>query len=99
MTEMILSYSSGKIIAQRRKSSRTLVNDISFTLKESESIALIGETGSGKTMIALSIMGLLPENVAQQSGEIIFCGKKYSRPNEVRQELGIKIVYIPQNGM
>jgi oligopeptide/dipeptide ABC transporter ATP-binding protein len=99
MTEMILFYSSGQIIAQRRKSSRTLVNDISFTLKKCESLALIGETGSGKTMIALSIMGLLPENVAQQNGNIIFCGRKFTKSNEARRELGVKIVYIPQNGM
>lgn len=99
MTETILTYNSGQITVQRRKSTRMLVNDISFSLSEGESLALIGETGSGKTMTALSIMGLLPSNVTQQNGEIIFCGKRFSRPINARKESGIGIVYIPQNGM
>ena len=70
MTVPILSYNSGQIIAQRRKSTRALVNDISFSLAEGESLALVGETGSGKTMTALSIMGLLPQNVVQKNGNI-----------------------------
>lgn len=36
------------------------VNDISLTVEQGESVALVGETGAGKTTIALSIMKLLP---------------------------------------
>ena len=99
MTVPILSYNSGQIIAQRRKSTRALVNDISFSLAEGESLALVGETGSGKTMTALSIMGLLPQNVVQKNGNITFCGKDITQSDKARKKLGVEIVYIPQNGM
>ncbi|MEG3056939.1 MAG: ABC transporter ATP-binding protein [Methanoculleus sp.] len=49
------------------------VDGISFGLEEGEIVGLIGESGSGKTTIALSIMGLLPES-ARQSGEISYRG-------------------------
>ncbi|QVQ53458.1 ABC transporter ATP-binding protein [Spiractinospora alimapuensis] len=41
----------------------TLVSDVSFTLAPGERVGLIGESGSGKSMTALAIMGLLPEGV------------------------------------
>ena len=46
------------------------VNNVSFELKKGEVLGLVGETGAGKTTIALSLMGLLPKppaNVIQGS--------------------------------
>ncbi len=40
------------------------VNGVSFSLAKGESLGLVGETGAGKTTIALSIMGLLPKQAA-----------------------------------
>lgn len=37
-----------------------LLNHVSFTLGKGERLGLIGESGSGKSLTALSIMGLLP---------------------------------------
>ena len=36
------------------------VNNVSFNIYEGETIGLVGETGAGKTTIALSILGLIP---------------------------------------
>lgn len=47
---------------------------ISLEIKPGESFCLVGESGCGKTIVALSIMRLLPEN-AQTRGEIYFKGK------------------------
>jgi len=41
----------------------TLVRDVDLTIGPGERVGLIGESGSGKSMTALSIMGLLPEDV------------------------------------
>ena len=40
-----------------------LVRDVDLTIGPGERVGLIGESGSGKSMTALGIMGLLPEDV------------------------------------
>ncbi len=40
------------------------VRGIDFDLAEGQRLGLIGESGSGKTVTALAVMGLLPENAA-----------------------------------
>ena len=69
---------------RRRK---VAVDGVSFTLGERERLGIIGQSGSGKTVIALSIMGLLPEN-AQVSGSIRLSGKELvGRPEKELQRL------------
>ncbi|MFJ7211022.1 ABC transporter ATP-binding protein [Amycolatopsis sp. NPDC098790] len=48
---------------------RELVKDVSFEIGAGERVGLIGESGSGKSLTALSIMGLLPEEL-RASGSI-----------------------------
>ena len=56
--------------------SRTVaVRDISFSIGEGERLGLIGESGSGKSVTALAIMGLLPEN-AHVSGSVTLRGRE-----------------------
>ncbi len=95
---MILEYESGRIAARLERSERTLVRDVSFSLGEADTLALIGETGSGKTMIALSIMGLLPANVRMSGETIRFLGQPLPLSKKMHALLGVEIVYIPQNG-
>lgn len=47
-----------------------VVLDVSFSVDKGESIGLIGESGSGKTTIALALIGLLPPNGKITSGKI-----------------------------
>ncbi len=77
---------------------KTVVNRISFSVEEGEILGIAGESGSGKSMTALAVMGLLPDN-AKRSGEGIFfdgrklCafGKKTEKEEEMlRQELSGK---------
>ena len=46
---------------------RPVVSDLSFTLRRGETLALAGESGSGKSMTSLAIMGLLPRPAAKIS--------------------------------
>ena len=49
------------------------VSDLSFIMRKGETLAVVGESGCGKSMTALSVMGLLPTPPAQiTGGEIIF---------------------------
>lgn len=58
------------------------VRGVSFDLEKGKTIGLVGETGAGKTTIALAIMGLLPEPPAKiTSGEILYSGKNLFEMN------------------
>lgn len=78
------------------------INDITLSLERGETLGLVGETGAGKTSIALSIMGLLPtppSNVI--SGSILFEGEDILklREKEMRKLRGNKIGMIFQDPM
>ncbi|PYI39412.1 ABC transporter [Arthrobacter psychrolactophilus] len=50
-----------------------IVDNVSFTVRPNETMGLVGESGCGKSLTSLAIMGLLPES-AMVSGEILFDG-------------------------
>lgn len=99
-TEIIsaFSYACNTISAKLARGERVLLQDVSFSLSSGERMAIIGETGSGKTMLALSILGLLPANVRMQSGCIQMDGAALPSGKQLQTLRGDKLVYIPQNG-
>ena len=58
-------YESGTITAALAHGTRVLLRDVSFSMQPGDRLAVIGETGSGKTMLALSVLGLLPANAGR----------------------------------
>ena len=52
-----------------------IVNNISFDIKRGETFVLLGESGSGKSITALSIMRLLPTAIKITSGEVLLGNK------------------------
>ena len=96
--EETLDYSCGVIIAQLDRTQKVLVQDVVLRLSPGETLALVGETGSGKTILAQSLMGVLPPNVHRHGGKIFICGKEIVCEKQLRSMLGKEIVYIPQNG-
>ena len=76
------------------------VDGINFTLRQGETLGIIGESGCGKTMTALSLLGLIPQPAARiVSGEIILDGEDLVKksPQEMRQIRGRKISMILQD--
>ena len=72
--------------------------DVSLSLKEGEIHALVGESGCGKSMTAMSIIDLLPKNAVVTSGEIEYKGKSLTK-QDLKAFRGRKIALIPQDPM
>ena len=51
------------------------VDDLSFSIDEQETVALVGESGCGKTIVALSLLDLIPAPGRVVAGQIMFDGK------------------------
>ncbi|MEJ2663360.1 MAG: ABC transporter ATP-binding protein [Spirochaetia bacterium] len=78
------------------------VDSISFELKHGESLGLVGESGCGKTVSAMSILKLLPMPPAHiESGRILFDGRDVLRltPSELHAVRGREIGVIFQEPM
>ena len=59
-----------------------ILKNISFNIEKSEVVSLIGESGSGKSLTALSIIRLLEKSCKIASGEIIFLNEDLLRIEE-----------------
>ena len=79
--------------------SANILEDLNFSLEKGESLGIVGESGCGKSMMALAIMGLLPENMFA-SGEILLSRNllKMSE-NELCKIRGNKISMVFQEPM
>lgn len=64
------------------------VNGVSFNINEGETIGIVGESGCGKSVTAMSLMKLLPTSKIE-GGEIIFQGKDILKMNE-NELMGIR---------
>lgn len=80
---------------------RQALYNVSFMLERGKTHALVGESGCGKTVSAMSILQLLPKRAKILSGEICFNSEnllQYS-DSELRKIRGKKIALIPQDPM
>jgi len=74
------------------------VDEVSMEVHENETVALIGESGSGKSILGMTILRLLPENV-RVDGKMLFNGFNLLdlAEDELRRIRGKEIAWIPQN--
>ena len=75
------------------------LNGVSFTVGEGEILGLVGETGAGKSLTALSLLGLLRPPAQVVAGRILFEGRELAAlergsPDHVR---GKRLTLIPQS--
>jgi oligopeptide/dipeptide ABC transporter ATP-binding protein len=77
------------------------VRGIDFTIGEGETLALVGESGCGKSMTALSLLRLVPEPGRVVDGEIFFAGEdlRLIPEDEMRRLRGNQIAMIFQEPM
>ena len=102
MSQIELDVRNLKVSFSTPQGSFLAVNGINFQLHRGETLALVGESGCGKTVSALSILGLLPEPPAKiTSGEIIFADRDLLSLNakQMREIRGKDIGMIFQDPM
>lgn len=77
------------------------LHDVNLTLKRGEMLAIVGESGCGKSITAMSILRLLASNAKITSGEIYYNGKNLlSLPEKEMQKIrGKEIALVPQDPM
>lgn len=77
------------------------INSISLKIENKQMVALVGESGCGKSMTAMSILRLLPKNAIITSGEIFFRNQNLLtiKEKEMRNIRGRNIALIPQDPM
>ena len=84
-----------------RTGPRRVVERMSLAVAPGEIVAVIGESGSGKTLTALSVLGLLPRQATIRSGSIRLKGHPLIGldAEERRRILGNRIAFIPQDAL
>lgn len=77
------------------------IDGVSFQIRKREIVGLLGESGCGKTLTALSILRLIPPRGKIVGGEILFRGEDLVKngDEEMRQIRGSQIAMIFQNPM
>ncbi|MCO4318957.1 ABC transporter ATP-binding protein [Phyllobacterium sp. 21LDTY02-6] len=76
-----------------------IIRDVSFNIAAGEIVALIGESGSGKTTIALSLMGHTRPGCRIVSGRIALGGEDIAKLSERKRarKRGTEVSYVPQS--
>ncbi len=100
MSENILSIKNLNISFETQKGFFSAVKDISFEVRRNSITGIVGESGCGKSLTSLSVIGLLPENAVTE-GRIKFMDEEILPYNEkvMRKIRGKEISMIFQEPM
>jgi ABC-type dipeptide/oligopeptide/nickel transport system ATPase component len=96
--ENLLEIKNLKVEFRTDRGFSTAVRDASLSVHPGETVVLAGESGSGKSVTALSITGLLPPEAVVTGGSISFRGRDVAglTPSEMAGIRGKEIAYIFQ---
>lgn len=107
--ELVAPASSGALLDVRNLSLEladdstptALITDVSLQIRPGEIVALVGESGCGKSLTALAVLGLLPPAIERSSGTVRFAGALVSAadPGTYRAVRGRGIGFVSQHAM
>ena len=97
----LLSVENLHIALRTDAGSFPAVEDVSFTIGRGETVGLVGESGCGKSITALAIMGLLRDPLGLAGGKIILTGQEIQNlpASQLRALRGKRIAMIFQEPM
>lgn len=78
-----------------RRKENTILSKLNVHLDSGEVLAIVGASGSGKTMLAHAVIGILPDG-AMVSGQIWYKGELMTK-RQRKQLRGSEIVFVPQS--
>ena len=87
-------------IETRDRSPAALIENVSFDIRAGETLALVGESGAGKSLSALAILGLLPPDAMRVTGGEIRLGAQSLSdisPRQLRKVRGGRVAMIFQD--
>ncbi|MFL5228168.1 MAG: ATP-binding cassette domain-containing protein, partial [Microvirga sp.] len=102
MTAPLLEVEDLRVVFPGSDRRRTLaVDGVSFSVERGKTLGIVGESGCGKSVTSLAIMGLLPKGGAEVSGRVSFEGRDLLRePDRVMRDLrGNRLAMIFQEPM
>ncbi|MBM3658988.1 MAG: ABC transporter ATP-binding protein [Actinobacteria bacterium] len=70
----VLALDGLSVVLAARGREATILDGVSLALTPGETVALVGESGAGKTVLALAVMGLLPDGMRVTGGRIVLGG-------------------------
>ncbi|MGW2418786.1 dipeptide/oligopeptide/nickel ABC transporter permease/ATP-binding protein [Streptomyces sp. NPDC001709] len=77
-----------------------VVQDVSFDIAEGETVGVVGESGCGKSVTSLGILGLVPGGGRIAQGQVLFDGTDLvASPADLAQVRGTGIAYVSQEPM
>jgi peptide/nickel transport system permease protein len=100
-SDVLLSVRDLTVVLDSRDGPQRVVENVSFEMRQGEIVAVVGESGCGKTMTAMAILGLLPGVASIESGSITFAGRDLTElPGpQLRRVRGKEIGLVSQEPM
>lgn len=90
-----LGISFSQYVKGLKRSNLKVITNLDIELYEGEILAVVGSSGSGKSLLASAILGLLPDN-ATEEGELYYRGQRLKQSDKERLR-GREIALIPQS--
>lgn len=78
-----------------RQTNLDVIRDLDVEVREGEMVAVVGSSGSGKSLLAHAVLGILPYN-ASQGGKILYQGSELTQ-ERIEKLRGSEIVMVPQS--
>ena len=100
-TQALLHIENLKTVISSKDGKLVPVDGVEITIPKGKTVGIVGESGCGKSMTAMSVMGLLPNTTHIEEGKILFQDMDLTKlnPKELRKITGDKISIIFQEPM